>query len=126
MIKQQMGINLNDLGKLAKANPKYATLFGQIAGVDKVIKTFASDTITNYADPDVYYIKTELLNQCYNLYLYNKERNITIGKGWLFDDFLKKCQSKMIEKEVENAVLNMINKFNNDTKLTENKIHWLI
>ena len=92
MIKQELGINLNDLGQLAKANPKYATLFGELAGVDQVIKNFATDTIINYADPNVYYIKTELLNQCYNLYLYNAERNITIGKGWLFDDFLKKCQ----------------------------------
>lgn len=122
----QLGINLNDLGQLAKANPKYATLFGEIAGMDKVIKQFATDTVTNYADPSVYYIKTELLNQCYNLYLYNTERNMTIGKGWLFNDFLQKCQTKMIEKEVQDAVLSMINKFNNDTKLSENKINWLI
>ena len=123
MINNQLGINLNDLGKLAKANPKYATLLGEIAGVDKVIKQFATDTITNYADPKVYYIKTELLNQCYNIYLYNTERNMTIGKGWLFNDFLQKCQTKMIEKEVQDAVLLMINKFNNDTKLSENKIN---
>ncbi len=126
MINNQLGINLNDLGKLAKANPKYATLLGEIAGVDKVIKQFATDTITNYADPKVYYIKTELLNQCYNIYLYNTERNMTIGKGWLFNDFLQKCQTKMIEKEVQDAVLLMINKFNNDTKLSENKINWII
>ena len=126
MIKQEMGINLNDLGQLAKANPKYATLFGELAGVDQIIKNFATDTITNYADPNIYYIKTELLNQCYNLYLYNAERNITIGKGWLFDDFLQKCQSKMIEKDVESTILAMIDKFNNDTKLSENKINWII
>lgn len=126
MINQQIGINLNDLGQLAKANPKYAKLLGEIAGVDKVIKQFATDTVTNYADPTVYYIKTELLNQCYNLYLYNTERNITIGKGWLFNDFLQKCQTKMIEKEVQDSILSMINKFNNDTKLSENKINWII
>ena len=126
MIKQEIGINLNDLGELAKANPKYATLFGEIAGVDKVIKQFATDTVTNYADPSVYYIKTELLNQCYNLYLYNSERNITIGKGWLFEDFLQKCQSKMIEKDIEKTIISMIDKFNNDTKLNGNKINWII
>ena len=126
MIKQEIGINLNDLGELAKANPKYATLFGEIAGVDKVIKQFATDTVANYADPNVYYIKTELLNQCYNLYLYNSERNITIGKGWLFEDFLQKCQSKMIEKDIEKTIISMIDKFNNDTKLNGNKINWII
>ena len=61
MIKQELGINLNDLGQLAKANPKYATLFGELAGVDQIIKNFATDTVTNYADPNIYYIKTELL-----------------------------------------------------------------
>ena len=126
MIKVSMGINLNDLGALAKANPRYASLLGELAGIDQLIKNFATDTITNYADPNVYYIKTELLNQCYNIYLYNSERNMTIGKSWLFDDFLKKCQSKMIEKDIEQTILSMINSFNNDTKLYENKINWII
>ena len=123
---KQMGINLNELGTLAKANPKYATLLGELAGIDQFIKNFATDTITNYDESYRYYIKTELLNQCYNLYLYNSERNITIGKSWLFDDFLNKCQSKMIEKDVEKTVLSMIYKFKNDTKLNENKINWII
>jgi len=125
-MRQQMGINLNDLNVLAKTNPKYATLFGELAGIDQLIKNFANDTITNYADPNVYYIKTELLNQCYNLYLYNTERNATIGRSWLFEDFLTKCQSKMIESDIETAVLDMINKFDNDLKLSEDKINWLI
>lgn len=122
----EIGINLNDLGKLAKTNPKYATLFGELSGVDTLIKNFASDTISNYSDPEVYYIKTELLNQCYNLYLYNKERNATVGKSWLFNDFLKKCQSKLIEKEVIDTVLSMINTFNDSNKLSETKINWII
>ena len=126
MIKESMGINLNDLGALAKANPRYASLLGELAGIDQLIKNFATDTITNHADPNVYYIKTELLNQCYNIYLYNSERNITIGKSWLFDDFLQKCQTKMIEKDIEKTILSMINSFNNDMKLYENKINWII
>lgn len=120
----QQGINLNDLGGLAKQNPKYAELFGQLAGIDQLIKNFAGHIIETYADPNVYYIKTELLNQCYNLYLYNIERNITIGHSWLFDDFLNKCQTKLIEREVEKAIKSMINKFDNDSRLSENKINW--
>ena len=121
----QQGINLNDLGYLAKVNPKYASLFGELAGIDQFIKNFANDTITNYADPSVYFIKTELLNQCYNLYLFNSEHNVTIGHSWIFEDFLQKCQTKMIEKDVEKAVLKMIDKFNNE-KLSEKKINWII
>lgn len=123
MIKQ--GINFSDLHKLAKTNPKYATLLGELAGVDQLIKNYINDIITNYADPSCYYIKTELLNSCYNLYLYNSEINATIGYSWLFDNFLTKCQTKQIETDVENVVLNMINKFNND-KLNENKINWIV
>ncbi len=122
----QQGINLNDLGTLAKSNPKYASLFGELAGIDKVIKQFAGDQITNYADSNVYFIKTELLNQCYNLYLYNSERNATFAYGWTFDDFLNKCQSKIIETEVENVIKRMIKQFNNDMKLSENKVNWII
>ena len=32
----------------------------------------------------------------------------------------------MIEKDVESTILAMIDKFNNDTKLSENKINWII
>ena len=123
---QHQGINLNDLGILAKSNPKYAVLLGELAGIDKIIKEFAGNTITNYADPDVYYIKTELLNQCYNLYLYNSERNIKLAYSWSFDDFLTKCQSKLIEIEVENVIKKMINQCNNNLKLSENKINWIL
>ena len=78
-MSHNLGINFNDLHMLAKSNPKYATLLGELAGIDGFIKNFACDTIENYADKNVYFIKTELLNQCYNLYLYNSDRNATIG-----------------------------------------------
>lgn len=126
MNKNKLGLNLNDLSLLARKNPKYAKLLGELAGIDQIIKNFANDIITNYSDPNVYFIKTELLNQCYNLYLYNSERNATIGYSWLFDDFLTKCQTKVIEKDVEKAVKKMIDSFNNNKKLSEKKINWII
>lgn len=120
------GINLNDLGMLAKRYPRYAELFGQLYGIDKLIKNFATDTITTYAiDPSAYFVKTELLNSCYNFYLYNSERNATIGRSWLFDDFLTKCQTKMIEKDLEEVIKKMINKFENTKSLKLNKINWI-
>ena len=119
------GINFNDLNKLAKAEPKYATLLGQLAGIDKLVKNFATNVITNYGDASVYYIKTELLNQCYNFYLYNKERNAIIGHSWLFDDFLQKCQTKEIENELNSVILKMIDKFNSNDHLSDKKIQWL-
>lgn len=118
------GINLNDLGLLAKSNPKYAELLGQLAGIDLQIKRFASDAVERFGDASIYYIKTELLNSCYNLYLFNRERNITLGYSWLFDDFLLKCQNKFIETEVEKVVQTMIS-ISGTKKMKESKINWI-
>jgi len=124
---QKAGINLSeDLEELARKNPKYAEYLGQLAGIDQLIKNFVKDTVDNYSDADIYYIKTELLYRCYNLYLYNSERNATLGYSWLLDDFLQKCQNKFIEPEIEKIVLRMIDKFDNDMKLSSTKINWLI
>lgn len=123
MSQPRMGINLNDLKILAKKNPKYAKLLGEIAGIDQLIKNIVNDTITNSTDPKVYFIKTELFNQCYNLYLFNSELNATVAHTWLFDDFLKKCQTKMIDIEVETVTKYMLKKFKEE-KLSSDKINW--
>lgn len=123
MSQPRMGINLNDLKTLAKKNPKYAKLLGEIAGIDQLIKNIVNDTITNSADPKVYFIKTELFNQCYNLYLFNSELNATVAHTWLFDDFLKKCQTKIIDIEVETVTKDMLKKFKQE-KLSSDKINW--
>lgn len=123
MSQPRMGINLNDLKTLAKKNPKYAKLLGEIAGIDQLIKNIVNDTITNSDDPKVYFIKTELFNQCYNLYLFNSELNATIGHTWLFDDFLNKCQTKIIDIEVETVTKDMLKKFKQE-KLSSDKINW--
>lgn len=118
------GLNLSDLNKLAKVNPKYAELLGTLSGIDNLVKQFASDTIERLGDPDIYYIKTELLNYCYNMYLYNKERKAIVGYSWLFDDFITKCQTKQIEKDVEEVVQKMLTKFQNKW-LKDDGINWL-
>jgi len=123
-MQHDIGINLNDLQSLAKQNPKYASLLGELAGIDQIIKNTINDTITEIADPNVYYVKTELLNRCYNLYLYNSERNATVGYAWLFSDFLSKCQNKMIQSDVDIITKRMINEFNKP-KISESKINWI-
>ena len=118
------GINFNQLGELAKANPKYAKMFAGLAQIDNTIKKFIQDIVCNQADPSVYYIKTELMSQCYNLYLFNSERNAIVGVSWPLVDFLQKCENKVIQLEINTKVIQMINKFG-EQHLDTDKINWI-
>lgn len=124
-LNNDIGINLNDLMSLAKSNPKYAELFGSISGMDALVKQMATDAIETYAtDPSEYYIKTELLNFCYNMYLYNTERAVIVGYSLLFNDFLTKCQTKEIENDIQEAVKKMLTLFGTKN-LSNNKVNWI-
>ena len=118
-------INLNDLAKLAQSNPKYAPMLKGLYDIDVVIKKFVEDTIENYSDASVYYIKTELMNRCYNLYLFSIERRAIVGVSWELSDFLIKCESKLIEKDVETKTLKMLEKFNQSKLMLNERINWI-
>lgn len=118
-------INLNQLSDLAKNNPKYAKMFAGLAQIDNFIKQFARDIVCNQADSSIYYIKTELMAQCYTLYLYNSERQTTVGVSWPLVDFLKKCEDKTIEIDMNIKVKQMINKFGETGLSTGDKINWI-
>ena len=125
-IKQGIeAINLNQLAALAKVNPKYTKMFAGLAQIDNLIKKFVEDIICNQADPSVYYIKTELMAQCYTLYLYNSEREATVGVSWPLADFLNKCENKTIEYDVVSKTKQMIDKFGQNGLSTGDKINWI-
>lgn len=121
---KQGNINLNQLSELAKNNPKYAKMFAGLAQIDNTIKSFVKDIVTQTADSNIYYIKTELMSQCYTLYLFNIERQCTVGVSWPLIDFLKMCENKSIEIEVNSKVRKMILKFN-ESGLSNDKINWI-
>ena len=125
LLKEFDRINLNDLAKLARSNPKYANMLKGLYDIDVVIKGFVEDTITNYSDPSIYYVKTELMNRCYNLYLYSSERRAIVGVSWDLSDFLTKCETKLIEKDVENKVKKMIDKFGQSKLMLNERINWI-
>ena len=118
-------INLNQLANLAKVNPKYTKMFAGLTQIDNLIKKFVEDTICNQTDPDVYYVKTELMAQCYTLYLYNSEREATIGVSWPLAEFLNKCETKTIEYDVIKKTKQMIDKFGQSGLSTGDKINWI-
>lgn len=123
--KTSDGINLNSLAQLAKTNPKYAKLFAGLAQIDNSIKDFVKDIICNIADDKVYYVKTELMSQCYTLYLFNSERQATVGVSWPLADFLEKCENKKIEYDVNLKVRKMVLKFNEKDLPSGDKIIWI-
>lgn len=123
--KASDAINLNQLAELAKANPRYAKMFAGLAQIDNFVKKFVEDIICNQTDASVYYIKTELMNQCYTLYLYNSERQATVGVSWPLADFLNKCETKTIEYDINAKVTQMIKKFSTSGLSTGDKINWI-
>lgn len=118
-------INLNQLSAMAKTNPRYAKMFTGLAQIDNYIKKFVEDIICNQVDPSIYYIKTELMAQCYTLYLYNAERQATVGVSWPLADFLQKCEDKSIEFDVNSKVIQMISKFGESGLSTGDRINWI-
>lgn len=118
-------LNLNQLSELARTNPRYAKMFAGLAQIDNYIKKFVEDIVCNGADPSIYYIKTELMSQCYTLYLFNSERQATIGVSWPLADFLMKCEDKTIEFDINSKVRQMIKKFGEAGLSTGDKINWI-
>lgn len=118
-------INLNDLAEMARMNPKYATMLAGLAKIDKLIKDYVNDIVSNHDDYTKYFIKTELMAQCYALYLFNTERGATVATTWPLVDFLEMCENKRIEYEVQAKVIKMIAKFGESNIDTE-KINWII
>jgi hemoglobin-like flavoprotein len=118
-------LNLNQLSELARTNPKYAKMFSGLAQIDNYIKKFVEDIVCNEVDPSIYFIKTELMSQCYTLYLFNSERQAIVGVSWPLADFLTKCESKMIEYDVNTKVKQMIQKFGETGISTGDRINWI-
>lgn len=118
-------LNLNQLSELARTNPKYAKMFAGLAQIDNYIKKFVEDIVCNQTDNTVYYIKTELMAQCYTLYLFNSERQATIGVSWPLADFLHKCENKTIEYDINTKVQQMISKFGESGISTGERINWI-
>ena len=122
------GINLNDLPELAKKNPKYASMFGSLKAIDTKIKEYAKDIVEQRAsNPPAVYIKTELMGQCFNLYLFSTETKLTVGTIWPLVDFLEKCEKQTIEYDVQERIIKMLVRLGKPkTRRTDtDKIIWI-
>lgn len=123
-IKQ--GLTLNDLIDLSKKDTKYKKLYTGLALIDKNMQNFIKDIVNDcVSNVDEFYIKTEFMNRCYSVYIFNAIQQVTIGVSWPMADFLTMCAGKKLEMEVNEKVRRMILKFDNKG-LSTVKTNWLI
>ena len=123
-IKQ--GMTLNDLIELSKKDTKYKSLFTGLAIIDQTMQNFIKDIISDsVSNVDDYYIKTEIMNQCYSVYLFNISQNATVGFSWLMADFLSMCTNKKLELETNAKIKKALLKFQ-EKGLSSNKTNWII
>ena len=123
-IKQ--GITLNDLIELSKKDTQYKSLFMGLAMIDKTTQNFIKDIIKDsVSNVDDYYIKTEIMNQCYSVYIFSISQNVTIGFSWTMADFLTMCANKKLELETNTKIKKTLLKFQ-EKGLSTTKTNWII
>lgn len=118
------GINMNQLPEIIKANPTYARMLTGLGQIDIFIKKVVEDTVGNYADPSIYFIKTELNALSYTLKLYNSERRATVCYQWPLETLLAECQAKVIQSDVESITKRIIAKFG-EQEINAGEDNWL-
>lgn len=126
--KAPQGINLNQLADLAKTDPKYTKMYLGLQTIDKTIKSFVTEIIEDIAPSEEissYFIKTELMSQCYSLYLYYAPMHVIVGVSWPLADFLEKCGSKKIEMDLNTKVRQMILKFKDKRLSIGENVNWI-
>ena len=123
-IKQ--GMTLNDLMEMAKQNTQYKSLFTGLAIIDQTMQNFIKDIMKDSVNNvDEYYIKTEIMNQCYSVYIFNANQNVTVGFSWPMADFLSMCANKKLEVETNTQIKKVLLKFN-ERGLSTTKVNWII
>lgn len=112
-----LGVNTNELLKLAKADPSRTQLYLGLHKIDTLIKDLVANTIEeSNNNPKDYYIKTEITGQCYILQLFSAYTNGCCGTIWPLADFLISCENKTIEMEVVNKTKLILSKLNTTKK----------
>ena len=127
-MKIKQGMTLNDLIEMSKKNTQYKALFTGLAMIDQTMQSFVKDIINDSvskADANEYYIKTEIMNQCYSVYIFNISRNATVGFSWPMADFLTMCANKKLEVDTNAKVKKALLKFQ-DKGLSTTKTNWII
>lgn len=128
MINTNTEMTLKDLVEYGKKNPKFNSLCTGLGILDATVHGFVKEIITNNvssSEVDMYYIKTGYSGQLYNVYLFYKPRQVTIGYSFMMADFLNKCSSHMIDEELNIIINKMIDK-SLSKNVEKDKINWVL
>lgn len=119
-------IDLERLPEIARRFPKMTNFLKGIQEIDLRIKNHIKEvTIDKCKNSDQYYLKTELQNQCYNVYLFQAESRKTVGFSIPLADLLEKCQNKTVFNVIDEKTSKCIVALEMDTKKLTNKINWI-
>lgn len=121
------GMSLNDLLELSKNSEKHKKLFNGLALIDKTMQGMVRDILLNEikGNIDEYFIKTEIMNQCYSLYIFNQAQQVTIGVSWPLADFLMLCSNKGLELDLQFKVKRILKRFTEKGLRIGNHINWV-
>lgn len=123
-IKQ--GMTLSDLIEMSKKNTQYKSLYTGLAIIDQTMQNFIKDIIKDsVSNVNDYYIKTEIMNQCYSVYVFNINQNATVGFSLPMGDFLAMCANKNLELEINTKIKKVLLKFQ-EKGLSTTKPNWII
>lgn len=129
MVEIKQGMSLNDLIELSKHSKEHKQLFMALAMIDKTMQDFVKDIIADSVSEEElkeYYIKTEIMNHCYSLYIFNRTQQVTVGVSWPIAEFLTMCAGKKLEMELNTKIKRMLLKFEEKGLSTGSRINWLI
>lgn len=121
------GMSLSDLLELSKHSEKHKKLFNGLALIDKTMQGMVKDILLNEIQDDVgeYFIKTEIMNQCYSLYIFNRTQQVTVGVSWPLADFLMLCAKQGLEIDLQIKVKRMLKKFTEKGLSTGSRTNWI-
>ena len=120
-------INIDDLPKLIKNNPRLANLSGSIYGMDRVVRKILLEALQRFDDPERYAIKTQLSDQCYDILLWHKDIQTIVGTTWPLADFIEMCckGEDFLNTQVTSRTINMTKRFDNLNSLDHENINWI-
>lgn len=120
-------INMDDLPKLIKVNPKLATLYGSLYGLDRLIKKMILDYIERFDDPEKYAIKTQLAHECYELILWHKDLKAMVGRSFPLADFIDMCRkgNDFIELKIGHTMSDILKRYDSSNTLDREKVNWV-
>ena len=100
-----------DLIDMAVKSKEHKGLLTGLAILDKTMNSFIREYIMNeIPNSDIYFLKTCMEDQCYNIYIYNQETSTTSCYTMPYVSFLEMCSTGTYNYIIPDKVKELIKK----------------